>query len=162
MRENGERDKAERSVYTMPTVLDAAQYILERTTHKTVSLLRLERLCYYAQGWNLAWDDEPIFQEDFYANQNGPVCYELLDGVPNRFSITKTDMIGDSDALTDEQKGSIDAILEYYEEYSTNRLGDLVRFDQPWKIAYENGKKGRGDGNLISKRCMKQYYQKML
>lgn len=28
----------------------------------------------YCQAWSLVWDDTPLFEEDFQAWTNGPVC----------------------------------------------------------------------------------------
>ena len=65
----------------MATVLDAAEYILEQIEEDSIPYLKLERLCYYAQAWSMAWDEEPIFPEAFYADEKGAVCYELFYGI---------------------------------------------------------------------------------
>ena len=41
--------------------------------------MKLQKLVYYCQAWSLAWDDVPLFDEDFPAWANGPVCPELFD-----------------------------------------------------------------------------------
>jgi len=55
----------------MDTVIDLARYITERLGPLTA--MKLQKLMYYAQAWNLVWDEEPIFNEDFQAWANGPV-----------------------------------------------------------------------------------------
>ena len=49
----------------MATVLDVAEYILEQIEEDSIPYLKLERLCYYAQAWSMAWDEEPIYPEAF-------------------------------------------------------------------------------------------------
>lgn len=101
----------------MATILDAAEYILEKT-EDSMPYLKLERLCYYAQAWSMAWDEEPIFPEEFYAGEKGAVCYELFDGVGHQLFVSLADSTGNSDALTVDQKDTIDSVLDYYYEYA--------------------------------------------
>ena len=57
------------------TVFDVAKYIAEKTGELTA--MKLQKLVYYAEAWNLAWDGEPLFSENFEAWANGPVVPEL-------------------------------------------------------------------------------------
>ena len=59
----------------MATVFDVAFYILDKLGD--MSTMKLQKLCYYAQAWSLAWDGFPLFDEEFQAWANGPVCREL-------------------------------------------------------------------------------------
>ena len=61
----------------MANIFDTAKYILQKYDH--LSTMKLQKLCYYAQAWSLVWDDEPLFNEDFQAWANGPVCPDLFD-----------------------------------------------------------------------------------
>lgn len=56
----------------MACVFDVAKYILCQCGK--MSTWKLQKLCYYAQAWHLAWTGNPIFAEDFQAWSNGPVC----------------------------------------------------------------------------------------
>ena len=56
----------------MANIFSAAKYILEK--QGTMSAMKLQKLCYYAQAWSLVWDDNELFPEDFEAWVNGPVC----------------------------------------------------------------------------------------
>ncbi|WP_412693926.1 type II toxin-antitoxin system antitoxin SocA domain-containing protein [Clostridium sp. AF22-10] len=60
----------------MANVFDTAKYILEKSG--SMSTMKLQKLCYYSQAWALVWDDAPLFNEDFQAWANGPVCPELF------------------------------------------------------------------------------------
>ena len=61
----------------MPTVFDVAKYILKKTGQ--IPSMKLQKLVYYCQAWSLAWDDVPLFDEDFQAWANDPVCPDLFD-----------------------------------------------------------------------------------
>jgi uncharacterized phage-associated protein len=41
----------------MASVHDVAAYILKKLG--TMSTMKLQKLCYYGQGWSLAWDEKP-------------------------------------------------------------------------------------------------------
>jgi uncharacterized phage-associated protein len=41
--------------------------------------MKLQKLCYYAQGWWLAWTGAPLFPEDSQAWASGPICPTLYD-----------------------------------------------------------------------------------
>ena len=145
----------------MATILDAAEYILEKT-EDSIPYLKLERLCYYAQAWSMAWDEEPIFPEEFYAGEKGAVCYELFDGVGHQLFVSLADGTGNSDALTDDQKDTIDSALDYYYEYAAKKLGYLIRFDKPWRDARERMEQDRHFSGVITKESMKKHYQTLL
>jgi len=49
----------------MASTFDVAKYITERTGE--VSAMKLQKLMFYAQAWNLVWDEAPLFSEDFQA-----------------------------------------------------------------------------------------------
>lgn len=61
----------------MATVFDVTKYILHKCGE--MSVWKLQKLCYYSQAWHLAWTGNPIFEEDFEAWANGPVCPEFID-----------------------------------------------------------------------------------
>ena len=88
----------------MATILDAAQYILEQIEDSSLPYKKLEYLCYYSQAWSMAWDEEPIFPEAFYAGEKGAVCYELFEGVGHQLFVSLADSTGNSDALTTKHK----------------------------------------------------------
>ncbi|MGN0519916.1 MAG: hypothetical protein ACI4LB_04175 [Candidatus Fimenecus sp.] len=95
----------------MATILDAAQYILEQIEDSSLLYKKSEYLCYYSQAWSMAWDEEPIFPEEFYAGEKGAVCDELFDGVGHQHFVSLADITGDSDALSADHNGTIDATL---------------------------------------------------
>lgn len=147
---------------SVPSILDVAQYILEKGEFDTLPYTKLERLCYYTQAWSIAWDNEPIFPEEFYAGTNGAVCHEFFQGVNNQLYISVTDNIGVSEILSDDQKASVDAVIEYYYEYSTERLGQIIRAEFPWydaRYLLETNKNATG---RITHKNMGNYYKTLL
>ena len=65
----------------MSTVRDVADYMLQRADEDSmrVTHLKLQKLCYYAQGYSLALLSRPMFEEPIEAWEHGPVVRELYD-----------------------------------------------------------------------------------
>ena len=59
----------------MANVYDVGQYITELVP--TVNTMKLYKLCYFSQGWKLAWTGCLLFQEPLQAWTNGPIPIAL-------------------------------------------------------------------------------------
>lgn len=140
----------------MSNVFDVAKYILEQNGE--MSTMKLQKLCYYAQAWSLVWDDKPLFDEDFQAWANGPVCPELFRKTKGRFSVTANDEDGGDNDLTDNQKETIDVVLNYYGNHDAQWLSQLTHLEEPWNDARIGIPPGIGCSNIITKESMAMYY----
>lgn len=140
----------------MANVFDTATYILERSG--TMSTMKLQKLCYYAQAWSLVWDDFPLFEEDFQAWANGPVCPELFFKTKGKFSVNASDETGGTGDLSDNQKDTIDKVLDYYGVHDAQWLSQLTHLEDPWNWARQGVPSGKGCSNVITKESMAKYY----
>lgn len=140
----------------MANVFDTAKYILERSG--TMSAMKLQKLCYYSQAWALVWDDEPLFDEDFQAWANGPVCPELFYKTQGQYSVSAEDETGGEGDLTDEQKETIIQVLDYYGDHDAQWLSRLTHMEDPWKLARKGIPEGAGCNRIITKESMAEYY----
>ncbi len=108
----------------MATVYDVAKYVLER--QGTMSTWKLQKLCYYAQAWSIAWTEKELFPEEFEAWSNGPVCRELFNEHKGKYLVESQDMKkGDSEILTADERDTIDVILRDYGRMSPYELREL-------------------------------------
>ena len=142
----------------MANIFDTAAYILEKTGN--TSFMKLQKLCYYCQAWSLVWDDKPLFDEEFRAWESGAVCEELYhktEGGVGEVSSSIVDGIGFSANLTEEQKDTIDHVLDYYGDKTPYWLCMLTRMEDPWKEAKEKGNDSK-TANIITKESMAMYY----
>jgi len=135
----------------MANVFDTATYILEKMG--TLSTMKLQKLCYYCQAWSLVWDDKPLFDEEFHAWENGPVCKELFHKTQGRFSVSASDENGNSSNLTDEQKATINSVLDYYGGHDAQWLSRLTHMEEPWKEA-----RSKSVDEVITQESMAMYY----
>lgn len=141
----------------MATVFDAAKYILEQ--RGPMSTMKLQKLCYYAQAWSLVWDDNPLFDQDFEAWANGPVCHELFNEHQGHFSVTAAqERKGDSGHLSPKQKDTIDKVLEFYGNRDAQWLSQLTHIERPWRVARAGCPDGESCNATITKESMAMYY----
>ena len=141
----------------MVSVFDVAKYILEK--QGPVSTWKLQKLCYYAQAWSIAWTDNPIFQEDFEAWANGPVCPVLYAAHKGKYLVKADDIFsGDSSNLTAEQKDDIDVVLKHYGPWDPYTLREQTHSEEPWKEARGNMPEGVRSNSRITKQSMGAYY----
>lgn len=141
----------------MAKVFDVAKYILEK--QGSMSTWKLQKLCYYSQAWSLAWTGEPLFDEDFEAWRNGPVCPELFHVHKGMFSVDASLLPkADSSALSADEKETIDVVLSNYGDKEPYELRAISHAEPPWK----DMRKGLGDfdycSNVITKTAMGEYY----
>lgn len=141
----------------MATVIDVAKYILSKMGSLTT--MKLQKLCYYAQAWNLVWEEVPLFDEDFEAWANGPVCPVLYGKHKGIFKISE-DMFNDGslDEITDEMAENIDLVLDFYGDKEPFWLSNLTHQEQPWVMARDGYGIGESCSVKISKESMQVYY----
>ncbi len=140
----------------MANIFDTAKYILD--TSGSMSAMKLQKLCYYSQAWSLVWDDCPLFEEDFEAWANGPVCPELFYKTQGKYLINANDETGGEGDLSDNQKDTIGKVLDHYGPQSAQWLSQLTHMEAPWIEARKGVPLGVGCNNIISKESMALYY----
>ncbi|MFC4507410.1 MULTISPECIES: Panacea domain-containing protein [Streptomyces] len=143
----------------MASVHDVAAYIL--TKHGAMSAMKLQKLCYYAQAWSLAWDQAELFPEDFQAWANGPVARDLYNVHRGQFSVTAWPQ-GNPDNLTDEQRTSVDAVLDAYGKHTAQQLSELTHREQPWRTARGSLPEMVRSDAVISKESMQDFYASLI
>jgi uncharacterized phage-associated protein len=120
---------------------DIARYFLAKSDFEDgdlISNLKLQKLCYYAQGVGLvARAGAPLFSERIEAWLHGPV-------VPALYSKYKEAGRNAIPAVTDLDIEKYDAadriilddVFDYYSQYSAWRLREMTHEEAPWKNAY--------------------------
>lgn len=120
----------------MASVKDVAEFILKE--YGSMPAMKLQKLVYYCQAWSLVWDDAPLFNETIEAWANGPVSRVLFEAHKGKF---KVDTIkgGNFKALTPNQKDTIQKVLKFYADKSSQWLSDLTHMEAPWINARREG-----------------------
>lgn len=139
----------------MATVHDVAAYILSRRGEMTA--MKLQKLVYYSQAWSLVWDEEPLFSEPIKAWVNGPVVPELYAVHRGQFKVSSWPK-GDPARLTPTQRETVDAVLDYYGNKSSQWLSDLTHREAPWVDARKGLEPGDPGNRVITHAAMAEYY----
>jgi len=117
-------------VEPMAHVQDAAAYILH--ARGPMSAMKLQKLCYYAYGYHLAWENRALFPERFEAWANGPVCPVLYEQHRGRFMLQDGTISGEPTELDDGERESIDLVLDAYGDFTAHQLSLMTHHESPW------------------------------
>lgn len=139
----------------MATVFDVAAYILRQRGEMTA--MKLQKLVYYSQAWALVWDERPLFHERVEAWANGPVCPDLYKAHAGAFNLRQIPY-GDPNVLRPAERETVDAVLGYYGDKSSQWLSDLTHAEAPWIDARDGAAPGERCTNEISHAAMAEYY----
>lgn len=133
----------------MQRVCDIADYFLNRQEddcQDVITHLKLQKLCYYAQGFYLAMNNCRLFVNDIVAWQHGPVVIELYDKYKEYGSAAlplSPDF--DLDKIPADVQDFLDDVYSEYGQYSAWKLRNMTHCEPPWKNAV------RRDGVLSDK-----------
>ena len=139
----------------MASVFDVAACILG--ARGAMTTWKLQKLVYYSQAWSLVWDDDALFPEEIEAWANGPVVRELYDAHRREYRVSDLGK-GDPDALTPDQRETVDAVLEFYGDRSPQWLSDLTHMEDPWRSARTGVPEGERGNSIIPKQDLAEYY----
>ncbi|UYB35517.1 DUF4065 domain-containing protein [Arthrobacter koreensis] len=139
----------------MATAHDVAAYILSSSGRMTA--MKLQKLAFYSQAWHLAWEDEPLFEEDIQAWANGPVVYSLYDKHRGMFEVSSWEW-GNAGALTNAERETVDAVVDAYGKFSAHELSEMTHREDPWRKARAGLPDGARSGATISQASMHEYY----
>lgn len=142
----------------MTSINAVANYILERLGF--VSTMKLQKLAFYSQAYSLVVYNAPLFESNFQAWANGPVCPELFHLHRGRFIVGPGEL-GSSDqavSLSQIERKSIDTVLAVLGGYDGNTLSNLTHQERPWIDARDDIGDGERCSNVISKESIKVFY----
>ena len=145
--------------------IDVAKWFIARnqTTVDTMggekmTLLKLLKLLYYAEGCSLALENGSLFNEDIVAWEHGPVVQEVYFNYPDAYNLSLDD--DDLKAVNAINKNETDRnileqVFDVFGQYSAWALRNKTHEETPWLEATNNGQKLSG---IISRETMKKYF----
>jgi uncharacterized phage-associated protein len=141
----------------MLSCYDVAGYFLaqqDEESEDSISNLKLQKLCYYAQGFNLAMHGEPLFPQEIRAWKHGPVVPELYHkykglglclAAPEGIDFSKFD--ADARELMDE-------VYTVYGQFSAWKLRNMTHAEPPWQKTEQD--------EVIPHNVMADYFKTLL
>lgn len=125
----------------MATVNDVAAMILRDL--KSTNTMKLQKLCFFAYGYHLVWEERHLFPEKFEAWANGPVVPELFKQHRGKFTVSDGDIPGDPEALDDGEQESVRLVVADYKLVDARTLSAATHVaDGPWAKARERAGAG--------------------
>ena len=143
----------------MITVFDVANYFLTlegNDEDEGITNLKMQKLCYYAQGLWLAIMHEPLFEEKIFAWQHGPVIPDLYNKL-KRFgkdSIQEIEGASPISKLSAEICDFLNDVFAVFSRYSASGLRNMTHDELPWKNAIKT------QTGIISNDDMKEHFSK--
>ncbi|MBI2853306.1 MAG: SocA family protein [Chloroflexi bacterium] len=141
----------------MLTASDVARYFLasqDDDCGELITNLKLQKLCYYAQGFSLAIRNEPLFADRIEAWKHGPVIPSLWQEYRD-YEYRPIDVPEDVDfdLYNQDTKDLLDEVYNVYGQFSAWKLRDMSHEEPPWREA---------NGGEISIESMKKYFKTLL
>lgn len=137
---------------TMTTAKDVVAYMERRLPDATE--LKLCKLAYYAQAWNLAWSGRVLFHDRIEAWKNGPVPADCWR--ERRYSVGPA-----PNELTAEARAVIDAVLEQYGQLTAAQLWALSHDEAPWREARGGLPESANSNAEITVGSMRRFYTRL-
>lgn len=139
----------------MASINDVAAYIIEK--QGSITTWKLQKLVYYCQAWHLVWNERPLFTAKIEAWANGPVVPALYRLHKGQFQVASWPK-GDASRLSPEDTRTIDAVLEFYGDKTSQWLSDLTHAETPWNAARGSLPTGERGNQEITLESMLGYY----
>lgn len=126
------------------SVFDVANYFITLINEEEgdlLSNLKLQKLCYYAQGIASVVRDAPLFYEDIQAWEHGPVVPPLY----RKYKEKKASVISEVDddfyigKIHPADRELLNDVYKTYGQFSAWKLRDMTHQEAPWINANSSG-----------------------
>lgn len=155
---------------TPVSIFDIALYILKENGGYS-TCMKLQKLCYYCQSWYLAWNNNnPLFNEDFQAWRNGPICKNLYNIHSGSYTISTDNLqeyfegsqIHQLRDFSDNQRNDINTVLEHYGSFDGSDLSAKTHLEEPWIKARGDLPEHSDSKNIITKESIGNFYRSLI
>lgn len=145
----------------MANAKDVAEYFLtsvDEDAGDSLSNLKVQKLCYYSQGYHLAMFGKPLFCEPIEAWEHGPVVPSLYREYKQyKASAIPRPQDFDPESLDPETRSLLDEVYSVYGQYSATKLRNMTHAEPPWRDAY-----AKFPSCTISHESMAEYFSTLL
>jgi|SRR5579859_5522715 len=126
-----------------------------------ISQLKLQKLVYYAQAWNLALKGTPLVKAEFQAWVHGPVNRQLYDRFKQYAWKPITDEV-EMPKLPKDVLEHLEEVWQVYGVYSPFELERLTHSELPWQKARGGLAPDENCEVIISKTDMMEFFRSRL
>lgn len=120
---------------------------------------KLQKLLYYAQAWNLVFNDEKLFEENIEAWVHGPVVPVVYHEY-KKYGCTpiQEKAIIDKTKFTRDELKTLDEVWKVYGKFDGNYLEILSHSEEPWIAARGQAEINECCTTVIDPVLMREFY----
>jgi uncharacterized phage-associated protein len=147
------------------TALKVAKYFIWKASQegKNITNKKLQKLLYYAQGWNLVIKGQPLFNDKIEAWVHGPAIWSVyreykqygFSPITKKVEKSEVEKLPSQDVLEDVWK-------VYGEKYDADFLEQLTHNERPWQNAREKAESVDKYSPEIDLKDMRDYFLQIL
>lgn len=129
----------------------------EENGSEKMTLLKLLKLLYYAEGCSLAANNKSLFNDDIVAWEHGPVVvdvYRTYSSNPYNLPVSEQDEKRIENISCGDQN-LLEEVFTVFGQYNAWALRNKTHSETPWIEATENG---QHLNRTISRNIMKKYF----
>ena len=142
----------------MVTADNAARWLLNSNdilygggAAENISNMKLQKLLYYAQGLHLALYDTPLFDDDIYAWEHGPVIPSIYKQYKANGANGISEFNSPDSGFTRDDEYALEATQDNFGQYSAWKLRNMTHEETPWKVTALN--------HVIPKEIIQTYFK---
>ena len=123
-----------------------------------LTLLKLLKLMYYAEGLSLAMDRGSLFADPIVAWRHGPVVIDIWEQYTNRpYNLPLADHDKQQlNQMAEDDENTMEETFLTFGQFSAWKLRNMTHEEKPWLEATEGG---RIMNREISRDTMRQYFK---
>lgn len=145
----------------MPNVFDVGQPVTELIPN--VEKMKLYKLCFFSQGWHLAWTGRPLFEEKLLAWAEGPVPARLrreADAVARGWEIPHVPR-GNAAKLSSYERAVVLSVVSFYGGLTSRALSHMSH-GLAWREARRGLKDDERSENPLSVSTIREEFTNLL
>lgn len=122
-------------------VLEIAKYFIfkgKNSEKYRVTNMKLHKLLYFSQGFHLAIENKPIFFEEIYMYEHGPLIKSVHAKYRKYTYHTIPEECNDEFSFNQDTREFLDDVWNLFKLYTSKVLEEIITNDEPWKRAREN------------------------
>lgn len=126
---------------------------------RVITNKKLQKLLYYAQAWNLVFNEKKLFEEEIEAWIHGPVVPVVYTEFKEfgRLPIVR-DVECNEDMFTRAELKTLREVWSVYGKFDGDYLEILSHSEDPWIIARGTAEANESSSAIITPESMKEYY----
>jgi len=148
------------------SVDDASDYVVIKAGagDSYLSVLKLHKLLYYVQAWNLALHGKRLFDGAFEAWVHGPVNRQIYARYRNSKGMYSPVTMEDVRpsfrhmSIPKDARRHIGSVLDVYGKYTDSQLEEMTHMERPWQLARVGYAPNARCQVPISDEVMRTYY----